>query len=302
MLSVIIPSRRERFLPNTIEDILAKAEGEIEVIAVLEGYLPDPPLKEDPKVRIIHHVKPMGMRVCINDGVAIAKGRYLMKCDAHCMFDYGFDYKLATSCDKTWVVIPRRYSLDAENWTRRRPTSPTDYEHFTYPYYKTPHIGLYTLVWNQRRYERQNNPRYLVDDMMAFQGSCWFTYANHFRNVIGKLQEKMFGLWAGEPQEVGLKTWLSGGRVVVNKKTWYAHLHKGKRFKSYSRNKRDIAIGHARTVDYWMNNQWPDRKRDFEWLVDKFWPIPTWPEDWREQLKERPIPSWEEILKIHAGS
>ena len=112
MLSVIIPSRNEQFLPNTIDDIFAKAEGEIEVIAVLEGYQPDPPLKEDPRLHIIHHDKPKGMRACINAGVAIAKGRYLMKTDAHCMFDYGFDYKLATSCDKTWVVIPRRYSLD----------------------------------------------------------------------------------------------------------------------------------------------------------------------------------------------
>jgi hypothetical protein len=121
------------------------------------------------------------------------------------------------------------------------------------------------------------------------------TTADHFRTVIGRLDEEYFGMWAGEPQEMGLKTWLSGGRVVVNKTTWYAHLHKGKAWKSYSKNRTDIRVGMARVVDYWMNNKWEGRTHDIEWLIDKFWPIPTWPKDWREH----PIPSWEEVLKIN---
>ena len=47
-VSVIIPSRNERFLTKTVIDLLAKAQGDIEIIAVLEGYWPDPPLPEDP--------------------------------------------------------------------------------------------------------------------------------------------------------------------------------------------------------------------------------------------------------------
>ena len=35
------------------------------------------------------------------------------------MFDRGFDIKLQSNYEKGWVVVPRRYSLDAENWERK---------------------------------------------------------------------------------------------------------------------------------------------------------------------------------------
>jgi hypothetical protein len=300
-LSVVVPSRKEIFLQKTIDDLLKKSEGDIEIIPVLEGYEPDPPLKKDSRVRVVRHDKPKGMRSCINDASKIAKGKYFMKVDAHCCFDYGFDVKMASDCDKNWLMIPRRYSLDPDKWDRRKLGSYVDYEHFNWPYYKPPHIGLYTIRWQARRNERADKARYLIDDQMAFQGSCWFTYMDHFRSRIKRLDGDYFGMWAGEPQEIGLKTWLGGGRVVVNKKTWYAHLHKGRHFKTYSKNKTDVAVGMARVVDYWMNNRWEERKYDFEWLIDKFFPIPTWPDDWKERLNKRPIPGWREVLKINAG-
>ena len=39
-ISIVIPSRCEPLLTPTIKDLLVKAKGEIEVIAVLEGYWP----------------------------------------------------------------------------------------------------------------------------------------------------------------------------------------------------------------------------------------------------------------------
>jgi glycosyltransferase involved in cell wall biosynthesis len=294
-VSVIIPSRNERFLPDTIEDLLEKARDDIEVIAVLDGPH-SVSLPQDPRVRILRHKRPLGMRTCINDGVAVASGEFLMKADAHCIFDYGFDYKLAKFCKEHWLVIPRRYSVDGTNWVVNERT-PVDYEHFNWPCYKPGHIGLYTIPWNARRNERFNSNSHKLDDQMAFQGSCWFTTADHFRTTVVRLDEEYFGMWAGEPQEMGLKTWLSGGRVVVNKHTWYAHLHKGAAWRSYSKNRTDIRIGMARVVDYWMNNLWEDRQYDMEWLIDKFWPIPTWPDNWREH----PIPSWEGVLEFNYG-
>ena len=43
-VSVVIPSRGEQFLAPTVKDVLAKAAGNIEVIAVLDGYWPPTPL------------------------------------------------------------------------------------------------------------------------------------------------------------------------------------------------------------------------------------------------------------------
>ncbi len=97
---------------------------------------------------------------------------------------------------------------------------------------------------------------------------------------IGKLQEEGYGTFIGEPQEVGLKTWLGGGKQVRNKKTWYAHLHKGSQWgRGYHVSKSELERGNRYSVDYWMNNRWPNRTHDIEWLIERFWPVPTWPED-----------------------
>lgn len=302
LLSVIIPSRNEQFLAATVYDLLDKAGGDIEVIVALDGGNANPPLREDSRIRVLHHDKPLGMRVCSNDALAIAEGDYLMKCDAHSIFDEGFDLKLIADCEDDWLVIPRRYAIIGDQWVVNGNKGPVDYEHFNYPYYKPPHIGLYTIRWRKRR-DRRRDPCYLIDDNMTFQGSCWFTTMSHFRNVIGRFDAEYFGMWAGEPQEIGMKTWLSGGRVVTNKKTWHAHLYKGKRFKAYGRSKGDVRVGMARVVDYWMNDRWEGRRdgRDFEWLVDRFSPVPTWPDDWKQQLEQRPIPSWEGVMEINYG-
>src|SRR3989344_5356081 len=132
-LSVIIPSRNEIFLDKTIADILQKAEGEIEIIAVLDGYWVDKPI-DNPKITYLHLGKAKGMRNAINSGVAVARGKYLMKCDAHCMFDKGFDIKLMTDIEPNWVVVPRRKRLDAQNWSIQDVGKPdVDYEYLSYP-------------------------------------------------------------------------------------------------------------------------------------------------------------------------
>lgn len=275
-LSIVIPSRNERFLSQTVDDIFSKARGDFEVIVVLDGYWPDPILADRPNLTLIHRGIAMGMRSAINSASTIAKGKYLMKCDAHCMFDEGFDEVLKADCDDDWVVIPRRRSLDAENWTIFEKT-PIDYEYLRYPFYKPDEIGIHGTIWPQRARERID---ILIDDNMGFQGSCWFTTREHFIERIGGLQEEGYGTFIGEPQEIGNKTWLGGGRVIVNKKTFYAHLHKGKQYgRGYSMGKQGLIAGNLYSVDYWYNNRWADRIHDFSWLIEKFWPVPTWPED-----------------------
>ncbi len=55
MLSCIIPSRSDQWLQKTVDDLLIKAEGEVEVIVVYDGRYADPILKDDPRVIQIHH-------------------------------------------------------------------------------------------------------------------------------------------------------------------------------------------------------------------------------------------------------
>lgn len=294
-LSVLIPSRNEQFLPQTVNDLFEKAAGEIEVVVTLDGYWHDPLLEDRDNLILVHHGVAKGMRASINSAASVATGEYLMKCDAHCMFAEGFDEVLKADCDGDWIVIPARYSLDAENWDiLQNRKSRVDYHYLSFPYeypgYRDYDPGLHGAVWLDRARERKDNPEYDIDEEMSFQGSCWFTPARHFKETIGYFNEEGYGTFIQEPQEVGLKTWLGGGKTMVNKKTWYAHLHKGSRYgRGYFMSKKEVVKGSDYSNDFWMNNRWEDRVHDIEWLIERFWPVPTWPDNWREIINERRI-------------
>lgn len=280
-VSIIIPSRNELFLPNTVEDLFAKVSGDIEVIAVLDGYWPNPPLKEHKNLIIIHRGQPHGMRAAINAGASVAKGKFLMKCDAHCMFAEGFDEMLKADIEPNWIVIPRRKRLDAENWCIQDVGKPDiDAHYLSCPITNPDGYSMHGAIWPQRDKGRLH---ILIDDTMSFQGSMWFMYKSWFDNFLHGMSEEGYGTFCQEPQEIGNKTWLGGGEVKVNKKTWYAHLHKGRKYgRGYHQSRQEIIRGHTWSGHYWMENKWKDRIRDIEWLVDKFWPVPTWPDNWTE--------------------
>ena len=295
-LSIIIPSRSERFLQQTIDDIMAKAEGSFEIIVVLDGTWPEPPLKENKYVKILHHgtvYENKGMRQSINAGMQIAQGDYFMKADGHILFDQGFDKKLIADCEENWVVIPRRYRLDVLKWAVApdiRP--PIDYQFLTYPYIRThdPACGLHGDEWRRRYFERRD---ILIDDNMSSQGSLYFTTRKWWFKMIHPMNVELYGSFIQEAQEICNNTWLGGGRVVVNKKTWYAHWHKGKMGKGYGFSNARYAFhqaererGRVNCIDYWLNDRFPKTipGRNFKWLIEHFWPIPTWPKNWEEQL------------------
>ncbi len=288
-VSIIIPSRNEKFLRQTVNSLLSESDGDIEVIVVLDGYWPERMPREDKRIHYIHRGTPLGMRRAINSAASIAKGDYLMKCDAHCMFAEGFDEALKADCDDNWLVIPSRYSLDAENWCIDNNGKPRrDYHYLCYPDpFKDHDAGMHGVEWWERGRERVDNPAYNIDDTMSFQGSCWFMSRKHW-DWLGGMSEVGYGSFTQEPQEIGNKTWLGGGAIKTNKKTWYAHLHKGKRYGRMWRmgriDQEQIVAGHLYSAIYWMTNSWEDRIHDFEWLIEKFSPVPSWGENWREMF------------------
>jgi len=113
MVSVLIAARNEIYLEKTIQDVLSNSRGEIEVLVALDGYLPDPQIHcNDNRVTFYHEPVSIGQRQSINKLARLAKGKYIMKLDAHCAMDEGWDVKLAEDCEYDWTVIPRMYNLD----------------------------------------------------------------------------------------------------------------------------------------------------------------------------------------------
>lgn len=286
-VSVLIPSRNERFLPQTVADVLAKARGDLEVLVCLDGYWPQPPLPDDQRVRILHRGTAQGMRPGINALARMATGDCLCKMDGHVMVAEGFDVELAAACEDTWIMVPRRYPLDAERWAIEagNPKYPIDYHYLSYPWERPedPTCGLHGTAWTARREARAHVD---LDDEMSSQGSFWFMRRSHWQR-LGEMDYRLYGSFISEFQELGLKTWLGGGAVKVNKRTWYAHLHKGKKYgRGYSLGPRHHSQGQV-VEDYWMFDQWAGRTHDLAWLIEKFWPVPGWPANWQDEVAAR---------------
>jgi len=267
--SIIIPSRNEPYLQPTIKDLLDKATGEIEIIAVLEGYWP--PIEEivdDPRVTYIHFSKPRGMRGAINAGVSIAKYDYLLKIDAHCIVGTGYDQTLEADCEYDWIVVPRRYALDVKKWDieeRSDNKYPIDYMYLNKELHGSP--------WTEKNIDPELKKK-PIDDLMSSQGSCWFMKKTYF-HWLELMDEENYGSFASEFQELGLKCWLSGGKVKVNKNTWYAHWHKTEG-RGYSLNRKEGDKAIEFTNKWLTQKNWRKQKRDFQWLLDKFGEVPTW--------------------------
>ena len=295
-LSIIIPSRQPEFLQKTITDLLTKAKEEVEVIVVLDGYWPNPMPEADPRLHIIHQGtihNNKGMRAGIDAGMAVSTGEYVMKIDEHCMVDEGYDQKLKADCENNWVIIPRRKRLDAENWKLVEDGRPDiDYMYVEYPYLKPfdRSQGLHGAEW------RKDGPD--IDDTPTMQGSCYFLKKAYWDELFPDgMDEENYGTFTQEAQEISMKVWLSGGAVKVNKKTWYAHYHKGSKGKGYGfsteqyrKHEAEKEKGRLYCISYWLSTQ--DYEHDFAWFIDEKFPdMPNW-EGWKDRIKKDAEHDW----------
>lgn len=218
MLSIIIPCYKEPYLQQMIDGIFESATGDIEIIPVFDSYWQDPPLKEDPRIKIVHLGKNRGMRGSINAGVAVSKGEYIMRVDAHCIFGKGFDTTLTESMQDNWIMTARRYFLDPVKW-EIMDIPPVDYEKLVIQENKK----FSGQRWRSRSKLRR---KIAIDETMAMQGSCWIMKRTWWDKIIGELQTEGYGPLYQDSHEVTFKTWKAGGKLMLNKNTWFAHKHR----------------------------------------------------------------------------
>lgn len=218
MLSIIIPSYKDPLLHKTIDSLLENAEGEIEVIAVLDGYWVEKTITNDKRVRIVHLGNNRGMRGAINAGVAVSRGEFIMRTDEHCAFGKGFDVVLTRDCEPNWIVTPQRSFLDPVKW-EVMDIPPVDFM-------KLKIVNVASGIRKFSGVDAAGDPNQPIQETMAMQGSCWVMRRNWWDKVIGQLQTEGYGPHYQDSHEMVFKTWQAGGKLMVNKKTWYAHKHR----------------------------------------------------------------------------
>lgn len=246
MISVIIPSHNDIYLHKTIDSIIENAAGDIEIIPVLDGYEPGTQFRDDPRIKPVRHKENMGMREAINTGVAASTGDYIMRTDEHCVFGERFDIIILDTIQDNWIVVPRRYFLDPIKW-EVMDLPPVDYEKLKIVNYARGQ-KFSGVRWDKDGYD--------IDETMAMQGSCWVMKKSWWEDVIVRLESEGYDTLYQDSHEMVFKTWKAGGKMVVNKLTWYAHKHRSfPRTHGYGGEKADKCFAYSLNVwqDYYKN-------------------------------------------------
>ena len=307
-LSVIVPARNEVFAKQTVEDVLANAVEDTEVILILDGYWPEPPVQDHPKVIVVHHTESIGQRAATNEGARISQAKYIMKVDAHCAFGKGFDRILIEDCQPDWTMIPMQYALHAFDWRCNACGNQTyqgfepkscekcgKSEGFKMVMVWKPRPNRLTVSWRfdkdlnfqyWRKHKKRPEAQGDLIETMSCIGACFLMHRERFRELDG-LDER-HGSWGNVGTEVACKNWLSGGKLITSKKTWFGHLFRCGNFRGafgggssfpYPLSQQAINRAKEYSRDMWLNNKWPKQKHPLSWLVKRFWPVPDWTEE-----------------------
>ncbi len=293
-LSVLIPSRREMFLARTIQDVLEHAEADTEIIAICDGDWPEPRIPDHPRVTLVHYSQSIGQRAAVNAAARLSTARYVMKCDAHCSFDQGFDMKMLADMQPDWTMVPKMYNLHAFDWVctcgQRRYQGPTPAKCD-----KCSGQMEREMVWKAKPRPETTAMRFDCDlkfgywgkyksrqagdlvDTMSMLGACWLMERSRYWELGGLDEEH--GSWGQMGTEVACKTWLSDGRLVCTQKTWFAHLFRtqgGDFGFPYPISGKDVEKAREYSKRLWIGGAWPGAKHDLQWLIDKFAPVPGW--------------------------
>lgn len=187
-LSVVIPAKNEPYLQQTVDDIESKKQADTEVLWMEDSGL--------------------GQRGTTNALVEKAQGEYIMKVDAHCMFDEGFDVKMLEDIDENTILAPRLLALDAENWQPRLDCPPS-----------SQYVFDTNLVMQYDRSRENLDP---IVETMCLQGSAFMVRKDKYWEW--NLGDTTMPSWGGQGTELGIKAFLNGGVCKTTNKTWYAHL------------------------------------------------------------------------------
>lgn len=298
-LSIIIPASNKDglFINKTIESLLKNIRANTEIIVVYNGALPEPGIPNNERVVFVYYAPKIGQRAAINQGVRLSRAKYIMKLDNHCDVAEGFDVQLIATAEELGreiMQVPLMYNLHAFDWV-----CADGHRRYQGPSGVCTECGKETtrdVIWKRREsrrtwawrfdqdlhfnywkeYERKHHHEDYVETM-SILGACFFLNREWYWELGGCDEEH--GSWGQQGTEMSCKAWLSGGRVICNKKTWFGHMFRtqGADF-SFSQpiSGAEVEIARAHSRKLWKENTWPKAIHDLDWLVEKFSPVPGW--------------------------
>lgn len=306
-LDILIPARNEMFLARTIEDILKnKRKENTRILVGCDGSWPDPRIPDHKNVIMVHYSESIGQRAMTNRLASLSNAKYLMKTDAHCAFDEGFDVKLMADMQDDWTTVPIMRNLHVFNWIC--PDGHTRYQGPSGPCKECGKETTMDVVWipkvspQSKSYCFDSEPHFQyfgqfskrkegkgeLTETMSLQGSCWMLTRDKYWEL--NICDEKFGTWGSQGIEVAVKTHLSGGRVIVNQRTWYAHMFRtqgGDFGFPYSLSGRQVSHAKELAKELFFENKWPKQTKPLSWLLEKFWPIPGWTDEQLELAKRK---------------
>lgn len=292
-LSVLIPARNEMFLSHTVQDVLGHIKGNTNIIVVLDGAPADPPLPDDPRVQVLELPNSIGQRAAVNEAARHSQAKYVMKLDAHCSVSMGFDVKMMADMQPLWTMTPLMRNLHAFDWVC--PDGHRRYQGKSGPCEVCGKETTMDILWipktspktTSMRFDNNLKFQYWTEykkrqkgdlvDTMSLVGACWLLERERFWDL--EICDEKHGSWGQMGTEVACKTWLSGGRLVCNKKAWFAHLFRtagGDFGFPYPLSGGDVERARQYSKELWLKDTWPKAIHPLSWLIEKFAPVPDW--------------------------
>lgn len=327
-LSVLLPSRNEEFLSRTVQDLIEHKRDDTEILVGLDGQWDNPKLPEHEDVTYFYVPESIGQRSMTKRLAKLSKATYLMKLDAHCAVAQDFDTEMLKAFKITGdnvVMIPTMRNLHVFDWVcscgerkyqdkgdkcscgktmtkdivwiaKKRPESNS------FMFDSEPHFQYFN--------EYTKREPYLTDlktgltESMSIQGSCFMLTKEKYLGL--DIDDESFGSWGQQGIEVACKFWLSGGRVIVNHKTWYAHCFRTKSENNfgfpYPISSEQVKHARQKSKELFFDNKWDKQIYPLSWLVENFDPPEyllkkdgtqqkCWTKEDREKLKAWGLPN-----------
>lgn len=318
-LSILIPARSEEWLARTVQDILEHKNEETEIIVGLDGQWADPGIEDHDDVTLVYYPESIGQRQITNQLCKLSNAKYIVKTDAHTAFDQDFDRKMFEAFKETGdnvVMVPimrnlHVFDLVCEDGHRRyqSPNGPCKEceketkkevmwipkkspQSKSYSFDAEPHFQ-YFADWCKREPFKKDLEKNGLTETMSLQGSFFMMTREKYYEL--EIDNEEWGSWGSQGLQVAISSWLSGGRVIVNHKTWYAHCFRtqgGDFGFPYPQSGKQVSHAKRYARKTFFENRWPKAIRPLSWLVEKFWPVTYWKDEELVKLKEKEKESW----------